>query len=54
MYFISLEKIFKPGYKYKKAGIILTGILPKNKMNRNIIKINMLPKAGMSGNNGVL
>ncbi len=32
----TLEKIFKPGYRYKKAGVILTGIVPGTETQLNL------------------
>ena len=32
----TLEKIYKSGYKYKKAGVLLTGIVPKNQKQLNL------------------
>lgn len=33
-----LEKIYKPGYKYKKAGIILTKLMPKDQIQLDLFK----------------
>jgi len=33
----NLEKMFKPGYRYKKAGIMLTGILSQQQVQLNLI-----------------
>ncbi len=32
----NLEKIYKTGYKYKKAGVLLSGIVPKNQKQLNL------------------
>ena len=32
----SVEKIFKPGYKYKKAGVLLTGLIPEDENQINM------------------
>ncbi|MFC1811016.1 Y-family DNA polymerase [Patescibacteria group bacterium] len=33
-----LEQIYKPGYKYKKAGIILTKLMPKDQIQLDLFK----------------
>lgn len=33
---IALENIYKPGYEYKKAGVILMGVTPKNEVQTNL------------------
>ncbi len=33
---IGLKSIFKKGYKYKKAGVIVSGIVPENQVNGNL------------------
>lgn len=32
----TLEKIFKEGYEYRKAGIILSGLVPAEKMSKRL------------------
>ncbi|NQY06496.1 MAG: DUF4113 domain-containing protein, partial [Flavobacteriaceae bacterium] len=33
---LGLKKIFKPGYNYKKAGVIVMGIIPENQRQLNM------------------
>lgn len=33
---IALENIYKTGYEYKKAGVILMGVIPKNEVQTNL------------------
>ena len=40
----SVEKIFKPGYKYKKAGVLLTDLFPENKTQMNLFCDNYSPQ----------
>jgi DNA polymerase V len=32
----SLKKIYKPGYRYKKAGIVMLGIVPEDKIQQSL------------------
>jgi len=34
----SLEKIFRKGYQYKRAGVMLTGIVPENQIQYNLFE----------------
>jgi DNA polymerase V len=32
-----LERIYKPGYRYNKAGVMLTEIVPQNRIQQNLL-----------------
>ena len=36
---MGLSKIYKPGYKYKKAGVLLEGIQPNNQIQLNLFHL---------------
>lgn len=59
-----LKKIYKPGYKYKKAGFMLSGIMPEDNVQRSLFGdgnlkkknrlMNVLDKINLSWGSGTL
>lgn len=40
----ALHAIYKPGYRYKKVGVCLSGIIPQEYVQGNLFEQNILPK----------
>lgn len=41
-----LERIYRPGYRYKKAGVMLTGLQPSSTLQPNLFSDEEQPRAG--------